>query len=415
LYPMRPSKVIKKDSLKDNYLVSDRGRRILSRYIQTEFGVETTMEDFSIMNGHSGTNQIPDDTVERFSPLIIDNISDGVIVLNKNLEVVCWNKAQEAASGFSRAEVRGNNIVSLFPQLKDNGIADDFRSVLRGENIKRPRISYRKDDGAIGYADRESTPLRNRAGEVIGVVSCITDVTEKVRLEKNLLWAQKFEDLGHMAAGLAHELNNLFTILKCQSELALLHPENYDREKIVQTSGKVARLGGNLTRQLMNFARKPDQPFETADPKELVQGCVVLLKGVLATEKITMRTELAEIPPIRINVSQIQQLIFNLVLNAKNAMKKGGVLKIKLKQEDDNIKLTVTDNGPGIPPELVSKIFEPFITYSRSNSRPGTGLGLSICRDIVHNHNGKIKVRSRLGRGTSFVITLPISPGRQLS
>ncbi|MDP8235668.1 MAG: ATP-binding protein [Candidatus Erginobacter occultus] len=355
-------------------------------------------------------NEIPEEVAGRFTPLIIDNISNGVIVLNRNLEVVCWNKAQEAASGFSRDEVRGKNIVSLFPQLKNNGLADDFRSVLRGENIKRPRISYRKDDGTIGYADRESNPLRDRKGKVIGIVSCITDVTEKVRLEKNLLWAQKFEDLGHMAAGLAHELNNLFTILQCETELALLQPENYDREKIIQTSGKVARMGGNLTRQLMNFARKPDQPFETADPKELVQGCIVLLKGVLATEKITMRTELADLPPIRINVSQIQQLIFNLVLNAKNAMKKGGVLKIRLKQENDNVKLTVSDNGPGIPSELVSKIFEPFITYSRSNSRLGTGLGLSICRDIVHNHGGEIKVRSRLGRGTSFIITLPISP-----
>jgi len=355
-------------------------------------------------------NEITEDAAGRFTPLIIDNISNGVVVLNRKLEVICWNRAQEKASGLTRDKVRGKNIVSLFPHLKKNGIADDLRAVLRGENVNRPRVPYRGEDETVGYADHECAPLRDDGGKVIGIVSLISDVTEKVNLEKNLLWSQKFEDLGHMAAGLAHELNNLFAILQCETELALLQPENYDREKIVQTSEKVARLGGNLTRQLMNFARKPDQALELVDPKELVQGCITLLTGVLKTERISLRAELADLPPARINVSQIQQLIFNLVLNAKNAMKNGGVLKIRLKREDGSIKLTISDNGPGIPPDLIGKVFEPFITYSRSNSRIGTGLGLSICRDIVHNHNGKIKVRSRLGRGTTFIVTLPINP-----
>ncbi len=363
------------------------------------------------MTADSEINKLSVETVRQFTPLIFDNINNGVVVLDQDLNIVCWNKTQEKFSSLSRDQVRGKNILTLFPHLKKNGTADDFQAVLRGRSVQRPRVSYRKVDGTLGYADREATPLRDGKGKIIGILSFISDVTEKVKLEKNLLWAQKFEDLGHMAAGLAHELNNLFTILQCESELAATNPEACDRNKIIATSAKVARTGGNLTRQLLNFARKPDHPYEKADPRELVEGCVSLLKGVLAAEKISITTRLEEVPPIRINVSQIQQLIFNLVLNAKNAMKNGGALKISLKKEGGLIKLAVSDNGPGIPPVLIKKIFEPFITYSHGNSRLGTGLGLSICRDIVHNHKGEIKVRSRLGRGTKFVITLPVAHG----
>lgn len=361
------------------------------------------------MEADSETNILSAETIQWFTPLIFDNMDNGMVVLDPDLNILCWNQTQEKFSGLSRAQVIGKNILTLFPHLRKNRIAADLQAVLRGRTVQRSRVSYRREDGSTGYADRQNCPLRDGEGKIIGILSFITDVTEKVNLEKNLLWAQKFEDLGHMAAGLAHELNNLFTVLQCESELAVTHPDKCDRDRIVSTAARVARSGGDLTRQLLNFSRKPDSAHEAADPKELVEGCVSLLKGVLAAEKISIKTRLEEVPQVRINVSQIQQLIFNLVLNAKNAMKKGGALKISLLREGDRIQIRVSDNGPGIPPDLAKKIFEPFITSSHDPSRPGTGLGLAICRDIARNHQGEIKVRSRLGRGTTFIITLPVA------
>ena len=344
---------------------------------------------------------------ESYFPLIFNSMMNGIVVLNKDLEVVLWNKTQEEFSGLTIDQVRGKNIIRLFPWLREQGLEDDFRAALNGDRISRERVPYKKPDGSTGYADRDNMPLRNKEGKIIGILSRIAEVTDKVNLEKKLLWAQKFEDLGHMAAGLAHELNNLFAILLAHSDLARLHPDDRHKSEIVQIVHKVALEGGKLTRQLLNFARKPDAQKESADLKEIVMGCVGLLKGVLACENISIDTELEDVPEITINISQLQQLIFNLVLNAKNVMIEGGLVKIRLKLKKDSIRLTVSDNGPGIPPDIIKNLFEPFFTFSPGKKRLGTGLGLSICRDIIHNHGGEIKVRSRPGVGTTFFVTLP--------
>jgi PAS domain S-box-containing protein len=351
--------------------------------------------------------KIQEGEVESYFPLIFNNMKNGIIVLNKDLKVVLWNRTQEEFSGLTIGQVRGKNIIRLFPWLRGQGLEADFRAVLNGERILRERVPYTKPDGSTGYADRDNMPLRSNEGEIIGILSRIAEVTDKVNLEKKLLWAQKFEDLGHMAAGLAHELNNLFTILMAQSDLARLHPDDENKSAAIQAAHKVAMEGSKLTRQLVNFARKPTDQKESADLKEIVMGCVDLLKGVLACEGISIDTELETVPEITINISQFQQLIFNLVRNAKNAMTRGGSLNIGIKLKKIGIRLTVSDNGHGIPPGIIKNLFEPFVTYSPDNKRLGTGLGLSICRDIVHNHGGEIKVRSRLGVGTTFFITLP--------
>jgi PAS domain S-box-containing protein len=351
--------------------------------------------------------KIQEREAESYFPLIFNNMMNGIIVLNKDLEVVLWNKTQEEFSGLTIDQVRGKNIIRLFPRLRETGLEDDFRAVLNGDRILRERVPYKKPDGSTGYADRDNMPLRSNEGKIIGILSRIAEVTDKVNLEKKLLWAQKFEDLGHMAAGLAHELNNLFTILMAQSDLARLNPDDRNKSDTVQIAQKVAMEGSKLTRQLVNFARKPSDQKESANLKEIILDCAGLLKGVLACEGISIETELEDIAEITINISQFQQLIFNLVLNAKNAIIKGGLLKIRLKLKKTAIRLTVSDNGPGIPPEIIKNLFEPFVTYSPDNKRLGTGLGLSICRDIVHNHGGEIKVRSQSGMGTTFFITVP--------
>jgi PAS domain S-box-containing protein len=351
---------------------------------------------------HLGGNNL-----NGYFPLILNNITNGIIVLDRELGIVYWNKAQEQSCGITLDQVRGKNIIRLFPQLKESELERDFQVALNGERILRERFPYRMSDGSVGYADRENMPLRDERGRIIGILSQITEVTEKVNLERKLLWAQKFEDLGHMAAGLAHELNNLFAILMAQADLAKMNSDAGDNAEIIRTAHKIACAGGDLTRQLLNFAKKPDASKEPADLKEVVDGCIRLLKGVLACENIEMDAELTDVSIITINASQLQQLIFNLVLNAKNAMKDGGILKIRLMEKRNRIRVAISDNGPGIPPDLLKNIFEPFVTFSIDNKRVGTGLGLSICRDIVHNHGGEIKVRSRPGLGTTFIITLP--------
>lgn len=231
------------------------------------------------------------------------------------------------------------------------------------------------------------------------------DINDRKALES----LQKHELLGKVAVGAAHGLNNLFSILQAQSELAKLSPSETNGKQIVETAGRISQMGGRITWWLLDFATGCLENKVRTDLKDLVGGCTELLKGVLAPKNIEFRVELEDVPRIKVNVVNFQQLVCNLVLNAKNAVDSNGRIRLRLREKKSGIVLLVADNGPGIPPEIRERLFDPRVSPSRGNGRSGTGLGLSICRDIVRRHGGGIKVRSFQDGGTVFIVHIPIS------
>jgi signal transduction histidine kinase len=248
-------------------------------------------------------------------------------------------------------------------------------------------------------------------------VAFIRDITERKQaedrerqLQEELALSSRLASIGELAAGVAHELNNPLTAVIGYSERLLRN--NYDRntisslEKINSEALRVSKVIDNL----ITFARRREPKREYSDINTIVRTALELRAYELKTSNIEVEVELAEdLPEVIADFHQIEQVFLNIILNAEQAMtetQNGGKLIIRTKRLKNSIRISFTDNGPGIPEENIDKIFDPFFT-TRGN-KDGTGLGLSICHGIVQEHDGKICARSKPGKGTTFNIEIPL-------
>jgi signal transduction histidine kinase len=181
-------------------------------------------------------------------------------------------------------------------------------------------------------------------------------------------------------------------------------------EKILIASNRAARI----TNGILGFARNRSPGFEPTDMHKLVDDTMVLLERELTKYRVTVEQNLEPVPPAQANTNQIQQVLLNLLVNARQAMPQGGRiwLHLTLDRETNMVELTVRDNGSGMAPDVMRRIFEPYFSTKAgpdATGKGGTGLGLATCRDIIEAHRGKIRVESTVGRGTAFIIKLPVA------
>ena len=263
-------------------------------------------------------------------------------------------------------------------------------------------------------------PLRDASGKITGTIGVALDVTEERRLELQLAQAQKLDSLGRLAGGVAHDLNNLLTVILCHAEsVELSTGEERTRRETAQVRAASERAA-ELTRQLLAFARR-----QVVEPRVLNLGSELLGMESLLRRVISENIELSlEISPdlghVNADRSQIEQVLVNLVVNARDAMPGGGRLRITTRNRDfgrervekpavlgehEYVELAVIDTGSGMSDSVRARIFEPFFTTKAPGE--GTGLGLATCYGIVQQCGGHIEVESRLGRGTTFRVLLP--------
>jgi len=285
-------------------------------------------------------------------------------------------------------------------------------------------------DGNKGYFEVHAYPMFDRDGNVTHVVEYNLDVTdrtiseqEKEKLRSQLLAAQKMEAIGSLAGGVAHDFNNILTTILGYSQImAMKIAEGDPMRDMVEDIYDAAERASSLTRQLLAFSRKQVMEMRVANLNTVVENISKML-GRLIGENIEMRLLLAEsIGNIRVDVGQIEQVIMNLVVNARDAMPEGGQLTIETSKVELDERytavhhgvepgiydaLTVTDTGKGMTPEVQEKIFEPFFTTKKRGK--GTGLGLSTVYGIIRQHNGHIYVYSEPDKGTTFKIYIPVA------
>ena len=273
-------------------------------------------------------------------------------------------------------------------------------------------------DGSRRAVIVRGEPVRNAQGEIIGLRGTMQDVTERKRVEQQLLQAQKMDSIGRLAGGVAHDFNNLLTAVMGFTHLALTelpedHPVRADLEEVAAS----ARRGAELTRQLLAFARQQPADPTVVDLNEVLSDLHRLLARLIG-EDISLTLDLDGEPAcVLIDRSQVEQVIVNLAANARDAMPSGGRLTFKVERVGrladgsplgrDNrwIRLTVSDAGCGIDDADLAHLFEPFFTTKAPGK--GTGLGLATCYGIVQQAGGEITVHSMAGNGTSFIIALP--------
>jgi signal transduction histidine kinase len=231
-------------------------------------------------------------------------------------------------------------------------------------------------------------------------------------LRQQLVQAQKLTALGELASTTTHEFNNVLTAVINYAKMGLRHTDEATRtrcfEKILAAGNRAAKI----TNGVLGVARNRSTSHEPTDLAKLVDDTLLLLEREMRKYRISVEKRFQPIPQAMVNGNQIQQVLLNLLINARQAMPNGGRVLIRLAPDatGDMIDLAVRDSGGGIEPEKLRHIFDPFFTTKTgpdASGKGGTGLGLSACRDIIENHCGRIRVESTVGKGTAFTIKLP--------
>jgi signal transduction histidine kinase len=233
------------------------------------------------------------------------------------------------------------------------------------------------------------------------------------RLHQQLAQAQKLTALGELVGTTTHEFNNILMTIINYARLGLRHKDTATRDKALEKILAASERAAKITNSVLGVARNRGDSFEATNLPKIVEDSLVLLERELSKYRISVERDIQPVPDVQAIGNQIQQVLLNLLINARQAMPQGGRVLIRLAHDpaSDMVDLTVRDTGVGIPADKLPKIFDSFYTTKQGpdeTGRGGTGLGLSSCRHIVESHRGRIRVESTPGKGTAFTIKLPV-------
>jgi two-component system cell cycle sensor histidine kinase/response regulator CckA len=337
---------------------------------------------------------------------LIENSMDLISILNLDGTIRYVSPSHERMLGFPLDELVGRNVLwFVHPDDKDRV----QEALLNGNNGRPVECRVRHADGSWRVLESFSRDLSHVAG-VNGMVVNARDITERKRLEEQLHHSQRLEAVGRLAGGVAHDFNNLLMVITGYSHMLLdaMHssdPARQDLEQVVKASERAT----DLTRQLLAFSRRQGVRASLVNLNALVQEMDRMLRRVLG-EDIELIVNLApELKTVRADPGQIEQVILNMAVNARDAMASGGQLLIETRnavQPSQNcVTISIRDTGIGMDSQVLSRVFEPFFTTKEH----GTGLGLATSYGIIKENGGDLRVDSTLGRGTAFHIELPVT------
>ncbi len=360
---------------------------------------------------------------EKYRSLLQAN-PDPVVVYDNEGRVIFFNPAFRRTFGWTLDE-RLNKKMDIFVPVENQPetkmMIDKVKANKKFSNIESRR--YNKA-GNIIPVSISGAAYRNQSGDVLGCIVNLRDISEQKMMEAQLRQAQKMEAIGVLASGVAHDFNNLLTTILVNTELILSDDIDSSLKERIEDINKAGQRAAALTRQLLAFSRKQVIQPKVLNLNKLLKDFNKMLDRIIGED-----VEILVIPEdalwqIEIDPGQMEQVIFNLVINAKDVMPKGGQITIETEnvnhsegyfyqhgvksQPGSYIKLAVSDTGSGMDNETQKKIFEPFFTTKKKGK--GTGLGLSIVYGIVKQNNGFVWVYSEPGQGSSFKVYLPKAP-----
>jgi PAS domain S-box-containing protein len=349
--------------------------------------------------------------VKNYNEKILQSMVNGVLTVDNHGRIITFNQMATKISGRPAVEVLGKTCAEIW------GKRGVLTTVI--DNLLEQGKVYKDFQSGIASPDRglvpvslSSTLLYDHLGKKIGALLTIQDITEVKELEDKVRQADKLAALATMAAGMAHEIKNPLSSMKVLSQLL---PKKIDdpeyRNKIGEIFPREINRIDRIVESLLGFARATALTFEPADLNTILEDNVKYFTDQAAANEIVIKTNYASLPPVEVDKAQITQVFSNLMLNAIQAIKNGGELKVEtalIKDQEGNarqVRIKIADTGHGIPEETLKKLFDPFFTTKYG----GTGLGLTISHSIVDGHKGYIGVESVVGKGTIFTVTLPVS------
>ncbi len=334
--------------------------------------------------------------LKEFSENIIESAPVGIVTIDAGLSVKYWNRHMETITGIRKTKAFNNPIMRLLPWMTPEFIMQKGQNEVIIQTPSRQSVKI------------NISPFKDPSG---GFVVILEDITERKKMEEQLLQTSKLASLGKLTAGISHEIGNpLASISSLVQELKALKPQStedleFTDDALKTINSHIERIA-KIVRSLGDFARISTKEKTATHIAEILDRTIGLVKYDKRFKDIRLIRDIDEIPPLKINPDQMQQVFLNLILNAVDAMPGGGSLTVSMKRKNGWVEVAFGDTGSGIDEAIINRIFDPFFTTKPLGK--GTGLGLSICYGIIREHKGTIAVKSKEGKGTTFTIRLPV-------
>lgn len=351
---------------------------------------------------------------------IFETSKDAIVLSKLDGEILEMNPSALSMFGLKdKEEAKKYRISDSYFNLEERNLVVD--SLLNRGYIENYELRFKKVDGGFFYGLLSASVVTDEKGNPMFVVSTIKDVTEKRKLQEQLFQAQKMESIGRLAGSIAHDLNNMLTVINSNNQLIKIYTKNDPKiNKYIEGISTAVEKTRDFIRKLLTFSKGHPLEFKTYDINQVLEEEVKLLKPTIREDISLEVKKFSEPLYVRIDRTQFTQLLLNLVVNSIDAMPMGGKISIAVeKKEIDSTmqkiyqtakkgefaSIIFSDTGTGIKGEIIDKIFDPFFTTKEH----GTGLGLSTVYNIVQQHGGFITVYSEIGIGTTFKIYLPLT------
>ncbi|GAB4338130.1 MAG: hypothetical protein Kow0037_21880 [Calditrichia bacterium] len=353
---------------------------------------------------------------------VIEQAGEVVLITDTEGKILYVNKAFQRITGYTPEEAIGQTPSILASGHHDEKFYKNLWRTIKTGKIWQAEMINRKKDGSEFHVKSLILLIRNPEGEIVNFAQLMRDITQEIHLEEQVRQSQKMEAIGKLAGGVAHDFNNLLTVINGYSEILQASlPENSKARRAAEQIRLAGERAASLTNQLLAFSRKQVVQPTVLNLNEVIRSTEKMLKRLIG-EDIELISRLSEnIKSIKIDPTQIDQVIMNMVVNARDAMPRGGKLTLETKnvelseeycaihaeaQPGQYVMLAISDTGIGMSKQTMSQIFEPFFTTKGQGK--GTGLGLSTVYGIIKQNNGFINVYSEPGHGSTFKIYFPV-------
>jgi len=344
---------------------------------------------------------------------IVDSADDAIIGKNLNGIVTSWNKAAERIFGYSSQEMIGQSILRLIPEGLEYEEDEILRKLRAGERIDHYETTRKKRSGELFQVSVTISPIIDNSGRVIGASKIARDISDKKRVEQLLIQSEKLAATGRMAAAIAHEINNPLESLINVIYLARQHsaPDSRVTQLLLTAEQELERVS-HIARQTLGYYKDTGAPTDVLI-HELIQNVLTVYNSKMMSSDIAVDSRFNDMQKISVSKGEMLQVFSNVIANAIDSMKQGGVLTITtrnlLSSSQDGIEIVIRDTGIGIEPNNLPRVFEPFFT---TKGILGTGIGLWVAKQLIARRGGQISITSSTtpkNSGTTVTIFIPFA------
>jgi two-component system, NtrC family, sensor kinase len=344
--------------------------------------------------------------LKDFSENIVESLNIGVLTVDLEDCIESWNPQLEDLLAIPRREALRRHLHDVLPQ----DLVAEISSRATSDRVSGIyKFHLNTPAGRRLVINASIAPLVGKNGARLGRLILLDDITQRVRLEEQMVQTEKLTSLGLLAAGVAHEVNTPLAVISNYIQmLAKQIPADDPRQKTIERIVKQTFRASEIVNNLLNFSRTGAAEFVEVNLNSVLEETLTLVQHPFKTAQVNVIKNYTEqLPPVLGSITRLQQVFLNLFMNARDAMPSGGMLEVRTGAHNGSVAVEVTDTGSGIPAENLHRIFDPFFT-TKATGR-GTGLGLSVSYGIIKEHAGKVDVRSTPGKGTSFRLEFPVA------